>query len=289
MFGRTLAGVFATMLAAQVHAQTESAQNYPAGPIRLIVNSAPGGVTDAVGRVVGQGLNELWGRTVVVENRAGGKSVIAAHAVSRAAPDGLTLLATADVMFTTNPSLFPNLAYSIDDFAPVSLICRPTGVVAVNADLGVKTMDEYIALARAKPGVLNYGSPGIGTYSHLGVEELKFRTGAKIVHVPYRGGAPAIEGLLRGDVGALIINLSNIAPFEETGQIRILAAAGDKRSAARPRSSDSLGIRPQGLRGQRLVRDIRAGENPASDRRQASRRHQQGARRPEGAGILRQQ
>ena len=126
------------------------------------------------------------------------------------------------------------LNFSLAQFTPIAVVCRPVPVFAVRASLGVKTLKEFIALAKARPGTLNYGSQGVGTYGHLGMEDFKRRTGMDILHVPYRGGAPAIEGLVRGDVAALIINHSNIEPFVQSGDVVVLAAVGEQRSKMRP-------------------------------------------------------
>ncbi|MEW6454889.1 MAG: tripartite tricarboxylate transporter substrate binding protein [Pseudomonadota bacterium] len=209
-------------------------QEFPSRNIRLIVNVAAGGVTDALARLVGHGLNEKWGKPVVVENLVGGNSSIAAKAVASAKADGHTLLVTADAPFTATPFLAKNLNFSLSEFTPLAVICRPIPVFAVKASLGVKTLKEFIALAKARPGALGFSSQGVGTYGHLGMEDFKRRAGIDMLHVPYRGGAPALEGLLRGDVAALITNYSTVAPYERSGDVIIVAAAGDRRSNARP-------------------------------------------------------
>lgn len=213
---------------------TAYGQQFPSRNIRLIVNVAPGGITDALARLVGQGFNTKWGKPAIVENLVGGNSTMAANAVTRAKADGHTLFVTADAPFTATPFLVKNLSFSLADFTPIAPICRVVPVFAVKASLGVKTLQEFIALAKSRPGTFAYGSMGVGTFGHLGMEDFKQRTGIDMIHVPYRGGAPAIEGLLRGDVSALIINYANIAPFEQKGDVVFLAAAGDERSSARP-------------------------------------------------------
>jgi tripartite-type tricarboxylate transporter receptor subunit TctC len=213
---------------------TAYGQDFPSRNIRLIVNVAAGGVTDALARLVGHGFNERWGKPAVVENLVGGNSSMAATAVARAKGDGHTLFVTADAPFTATPFLVKNLNFSLADFTPIAPICRIVPMFAVKASLGVKTLQEFIALAKSRPGTLSYGSQGVGTFGHLGMEDFKQRTGIDMVHVPYRGGPPAIEGLIRGDTAALIINYANIAPFEQAGDVVFLAAAGDRRSDARP-------------------------------------------------------
>jgi tripartite-type tricarboxylate transporter receptor subunit TctC len=219
---------------ASLLATSSLAEDYPSANVRLIVNVAAGGVTDAVARVVGQGLHKKWGKPVIVENRVGGNFSIAAQAVARSPADGHTLLVTADAPFTTTPFMVKDLNFNIRDFTPIGVICRPVPVLAVRASLKIKTLDDFLALAKSRPGTLNYGSQGLGSYGHLGMEDFIQRAGIKMVHVPYRGGAPAIEGLVRGDVNALIINHSNIAAFEQSGDVTIIAAMGDRRIPLRP-------------------------------------------------------
>jgi len=210
------------------------AQHYPSGNIRFIVNVAAGGLTDTLARIVGQGLTDKWGKPVIVENRVGGNSTVAAQTVVRAPADGLTLFVTADAPFTATPSMVKNLNFSLADFTPIVAICRLVPILAVNASLGVKTFGEFVALAKASDRPLVYGSQGVGTFGHLGIEDLKRRAGIDLLHAPYRGGAPALEGLIRGDIAALINNYANLAPFEQSGQIRMIAAASERRTELRP-------------------------------------------------------
>jgi tripartite-type tricarboxylate transporter receptor subunit TctC len=201
-------------------------QQFPTGNVRLIVNVAAGGVTDTLARVMSYGLNEKWGKPVIVENLPGGNSTMAANAVLRAKPDGHTLFVAPDAPFTSSPLMVKNLSYSLDQFTPLAMACRLVPVLAVRASLGVKTLKDFIALAKKQPGTLSYGSQGAGTFGHLGMEDFRRRAGIDLVHVPYRGGAPAIEGLVRGDVAALIINYANIEPYVKNGNVVLLAAVG---------------------------------------------------------------
>jgi tripartite-type tricarboxylate transporter receptor subunit TctC len=139
-----------------------------------------------------------------------------------------------DSTFTANPHLFSKLGYEVGDFTPIIVLCRITPVLVVNPALPAGSVQELIALAKAKPGSLNYGSYGVGTYAHLSMEDFKQRTGTDIVHVPYRGAAPATTGLLAGDVSMLLLNLSSIEAHEKAGKAKILAAAGEKRALLRP-------------------------------------------------------
>jgi tripartite-type tricarboxylate transporter receptor subunit TctC len=210
-----------------------SAQTYPNGQVRLIVPTSPGGVTDTMARIVAQRLSESLGQTVIVDNRPGGNGSIGAVAVAHAPADGLTLLVTSDATITANPSLF-KLPYSAKDFTPITVLCRGTPMLVVNSSVPAHSVQELIALAKAKPGLLNYGSYGVGTYAHLSMEDFKKRTGTNIVHIPYRGATPAAQALLAGDVSMLLLNLSSIEAHEQTGKFRILASAGATRAEARP-------------------------------------------------------
>ncbi len=206
-----------------VFATAASAQNYPSGPVKLIVPIPAGGVTDVMARVIGQRLQEIWGKTVVVENRPGGNSGVGAQAVERAPADGLTLLVAPDATFSANPALFSKLIYDPDDFTPISVLCRGTPMLIVHPSLPVRTVPEFVAYAKANPGKLNYGSFGIGTYSHLSMEDLKQRTGMDLQHVPYRGAAPALNGFLGNEVSVMIINLSSVEEHAKGGEVRLVA------------------------------------------------------------------
>jgi tripartite-type tricarboxylate transporter receptor subunit TctC len=225
-------GLVAASLA--LFAATADAQTYPNGQVRLIVPTPAGGVTDTMARIVAQRLGETLNQTVIVDNRPGGNGGVGASAVERSPADGLTLLVTSDATITANPYLSSKLSYDAKAFTPIMVLCRGTPVLVVNAAVPVKSTQELIALAKSKPGTLNYGSYGIGTYAHLSMEDFKQRTGTDIVHIPFRGAAPAANALLGGDVNMLLLNLSSIADHEKTGKVRILAAAGAKRIGARP-------------------------------------------------------
>jgi tripartite-type tricarboxylate transporter receptor subunit TctC len=224
----------AVCVAIAVFTTTASAQNYPTGPVRLIVPIPAGGVTDVMARVVGQRLQEMWGQTVVVENRPGGNSGVGAQAVERSAADGLTLLVAPDSTFTANPALFSKLIYDPDGFTPISVLCRGTPMLIVHQSLPAKTVSELIAHAKANPSKLSYGSFGTGTYAHLSMEELKQRTGMEMQHVPYRGAAPALNGLLGNEVSVMLLNLSSVEEHARSGKVRLIAAATEKRVPALP-------------------------------------------------------
>ena len=215
-------------------ATAASAQNFPSGPVRLIVPLPAGGVTDLMARIVGKHLQEMWGQAVVVENRPGGNTGVGSRDVEQSPPDGLTLLVAPDSTFTANPALFSKLIYDPSDFTPISVLCRGTPMLMVNPSLPVKTVPELVAYDKANPGKLSYGSFGIGTYAHLSMEELKQRTGMDLQHVPYKGAAPGLTGLLGNEVQALLLNLSSVEQYTKSGQVRLIAAATEKRVPVLP-------------------------------------------------------
>ena len=226
--------IAATVLTTLALACVANAQTYPNGQVRLIVPTPAGGVTDTMARIVAQRLGETLNQTVIVDNRPGGNGGVGSQAVERSPADGLTLLVTSDATITANPYMSSKLSYNAKEFTPIVVLCRGTPVLVVNASVPAKSVQELIALTKSKPGTLNYGSYGIGTYAHLSMEDFKLRTGTDIVHIPFRGAAPAANALLAGDVNMLLLNLSSIEAHEKTGKVSILAAAGEKRIQARP-------------------------------------------------------
>src|SRR5215468_3801699 len=224
----------AVCIAVAAFAATASAQNYPGGPVKVIVPIPAGGVTDVMARVIGQRLQEMWGQTVVVENRPGGNSGVGAQAVERAPADGLTLLVAPDSTFTANPALFSKLIYDADGFTPIAVLCRGTPMLMVHPSLPVKSVPELIAYAKANPDKLSYGSFGVGTYAHLSMEDLKQRTRIGMQHVPYRGAAPGLNGLLGNEVSVMLLNLSSVEQHAKDGKVRLIAAATEKRVATLP-------------------------------------------------------
>lgn len=225
----SIAACIGTFVAGPVNAET-----YPKGAVKLIVPAPAGGVTDAMARIVADRLAEIWGQPVVVDNRAGGNTGVGTQAVSSSPPDGYTLLVAPDSTFTANPALFDKLIYDPKEFTPIVVLCRSSPVLVVNTLVKANDVTELIALAKAQPGKLLYGSVGFGTSSHLSMEDFKQRTGTDIVHIPYRGAAQGMNGLLAGDISMLLLNLSSIEPHENTGKVKILAAATEKRLGARP-------------------------------------------------------
>jgi tripartite-type tricarboxylate transporter receptor subunit TctC len=214
----------ALLAAAALAAPLACAQSdYPNHPIRMIVPFPPGGSVDPIARVVATKLGELLGQAIVVDNRAGGNTAIGAGMVAKAPADGYTLLFTAASTHVIH-TLQSSLPYdSIKDFAPVATASRSDYMMAVNASLPVKTLPELIAYAKANPGKLNYGSSGIGNSNHLAMELFNIRTGTKIIHVPYKGGGPALLDLTAGRVQMMLTNVPLLQPQVDAGALRALA------------------------------------------------------------------
>jgi tripartite-type tricarboxylate transporter receptor subunit TctC len=211
------------------------AQGYPSKNVRIVVPYPPGGSNDIIARILAQKLTERTGQTFFVENRPGASGNIGADFVARSDPDGYTLFLTAPPALTTNVSLYKKLPFDpAKDFAPVSLIATVPIVLAVNPSLGVKNVKELIALAKAKPGVINFGSSGNGSTNHLAGELLKRRAGIDIVHVPYKGAAPAMNDLVAGHIPMMFDNIPAILPQVRAKTINAIAVAGATRAKALP-------------------------------------------------------
>jgi tripartite-type tricarboxylate transporter receptor subunit TctC len=223
------------MLVAIGAAAARAQEQYPTRTVRIIVPSPPGGVTDILARVIGQALSQSWGQPVIVDNRPGADEMLGADAVAKAPADGYTLLVTSNTAITAAPHLHREMRYdAVKDFMPILMLGQVTPVMNVPAASPVKSVQELIALTKAKPGELNYGSFGNGSYVHVAMEEFKQRTGTQIQHIPYKGSAPAITALLRSEIAVLIVNLSNVAEHVKAGTVRTIAAAGAQRAAIRP-------------------------------------------------------
>ena len=223
-----LAGVLAGVLVNPVHAQ----QNYPARPIRVVVPYTPGGITDVVTRIVAQEVSKAVNQNVLVDNRPGANSILGVEIVSKATPDGYTL-ASVIAAHAANQSLYPKLPYdSIKSFAPVSLLVTAPLIVTATNNLAAKDAKELVALAKAKPGTLAFGSSGIGAAAHLTTELLMLTTGIKMNHIPYKGTAPATQDLVSGQIQILIDTPSSMMPHVRGGRIKALGMASEKRIAA---------------------------------------------------------
>jgi len=208
---------------------------FPERGIKIVVPFPAGGSNDVVARLLGTKLQELWGQPVVIDNRAGGGGNIGADAVARSPADGYTLLLTAPGPLAVNQSLYAQLPFNpAQDFTPVALIASVPIVLAVNPGVKATTVAELIALAKASPGKLNFGSSGLGSTNHLAGELLKARAGIDIVHVPYRGAAPAMNDLIAGQIPMMFDNMPAIRPQVQGGTIRAIAVAGAARSPLFP-------------------------------------------------------
>jgi len=210
------------------------AQAYPTRPVRFVVGFTPGGGVDINARLLASKLSELLGQQVIVDNRPGAVTNIANELVAKAAPDGYTLLVASPAV-AINAALYKNLPYdTLRDFVAVSIFSESPNILVVNSSSPAKSMSELIALARAKPGVLNYSSAGTGTTQHLAGELLKLRTGTNIVHVPYKGSAPSLTALIAGDVDLTFANVPAILQHVKSGRLRPLASTGTRRSELMP-------------------------------------------------------
>jgi tripartite-type tricarboxylate transporter receptor subunit TctC len=212
-----------------------NAADYPARPVRIVVPYPAGGSNDIVARIFAQKLAERHGTGFIVDNRAGASGNIGAKIVADSEPSGYTLLLTAPPPLTINNALYTDLRYdAATDFSPVALIASVPIVLTVSTALGVGTVQDLIAMARAKPGSINFGSAGIGSTGHLAGQLFKAKTGIDIVHVPYRGEAPAIIDLIAGSTQMMFNNLPSVLPQVQAETVKILAVAGATRARALP-------------------------------------------------------
>ena len=217
---------------------------YPNKPIKLVVGFAPGGAADYVARTVGDSLGRALGQTIVVENKAGAGSSIAADSVAKAAPDGYTLLIASPAAISVNPALNPKLGYSAKDLAPISKITSSPLVIATHPGTGITTVKELIARAKAAPGSLNYATSGNGSAPHLGAALFGQIAGVQMQHIPFRGGAPAIQSVVAGDTQLTFGTPPSVLPMVQAGRLKGLAVSSKDRSALVP---DLPGMAEAGL------------------------------------------
>ena len=212
-----------------------SAQGYPTHAVKLVVPFPPGGSLDNTGRLIAQRLTDLWGQSVVVENKPGAGGNIGADFVAKSAPDGYTILLGALSTHAVNPSLYKTMPYdAAKDFAPITLIAITPNVLVVNASAPVNNVKEFIAWTKASPGKLSFGSGSIGSGGHLAGELYKAETGTDAVHVPFKGGAPATQALLAGDTQFMFDNLANAMAQVKAGKLKALAVTTAQRSPLVP-------------------------------------------------------
>ena len=215
-------------------AGTASAQSYPSKPVRVVIPWPPGGSNDVVGRIVTQKVGENLGQQFIVDNRAGAAGSIGADVVAKAPPDGYTLMVHS-TSHVGNAHLYKKLPYdTLKDFTGVALLAAQPGALTIHPSLPVKTVKEFIALAKARPGTINYSSSGNGSAPHLSMELLVAMTGIKIVHVPYKGGAPQVTALVSGETQASLATVSTVLVHVQSGRLRALGVSSAKRSATMP-------------------------------------------------------
>jgi tripartite-type tricarboxylate transporter receptor subunit TctC len=213
-----------------------SAQTYPSKPIHIVVPFAPGGITDVLGRALGQRLSEAWGQQVVIENKpGGGTGQVGTEYVARSAPDGYTLLVTADATFVTAPHVYSKLPYDpINDFVPITGLGISPQALVVHPSLPVRTLGDLVDFAKKRPGELNYGTFGIGSSGHLNIVLLEGMTGTRFTPVHYRGAAPAITDLIGGHIQMIIVSIGLVAQPWQAGALKVLGFGSTARIAQYP-------------------------------------------------------
>jgi tripartite-type tricarboxylate transporter receptor subunit TctC len=232
MFKKSLALV--AILIALTTPLGASAADYPSRPVTIVVAFTPGGPSDVLSRIVGRRLQEILHQPFIIENRPGSGGNIAAEEVARAAPDGTTLLMGNNSILATNAALYRKLAYNPEDFIPISLIGTQANILVVNPNVPVKSMAELIALAKAQPGQLNFASSGFGAAAHLAGELFKTEAKINIVHVPYKGAAPALQDVMAGHVQMMFATAASVIGLIRSGKVRALAVTTPKRTALLP-------------------------------------------------------
>jgi tripartite-type tricarboxylate transporter receptor subunit TctC len=209
--------------------------SYPTKPITIVVPASPGGVTDALGRMLAQRFTETWGQQVIVENKPGANNQIAAEYVTKSAPDGYTLFIGPETTFVVNPSLYPKLPYDpVKGFTPISGLVTINHALIVNPDLPVKNVKELLALARQKPGEINYGTFGVGSSGHLNMELFQSLSGAKFQAVHYKGATPALTDVVAGHIQMMFISVGSAVPQWKADKVKFLAVGAAKRMALLP-------------------------------------------------------
>ena len=237
-------GLLVALATFSLHA---SAQDFPARNVRFIVPQAPGGATDVFARAVGQKLSDRWGRTVVVENRGGAGGTLGTDVVAKSPPDGHTMLVTYAGSQAINQSLYPKLSYdSVKDFQTVATLAVTPFLLIVNNNLPAKSLKEFIALARGRPGVMAYASSGNGSVNHLLGEMLKIDARISMLHIPYKGVAPAITDVIAGQVDAAFTSVPSVIQHVASGRVRAIAVTSARRVAI---ASDVPTIAESGFSG----------------------------------------
>jgi tripartite-type tricarboxylate transporter receptor subunit TctC len=242
----SLAVAIASLMAAPLVSAQTSAQSFPNKPIRFVVPFPPGGGNDILARALAPKMSEILGQQVVIDNRAGAGGNIGADFVAKSPPDGYTIVIASNQV-TMNPWIYSKLPFDIaKDFSPVAQIASVPMLLAINPEVPAKNLQEFIALAKAKPGSLNYSTPGLGTPQHIAFEVFNFDAGIKVTHVPYKGTSPSIVDLIGGQVQATFGTMASLEQHVKTGKVRPIAVSTPQRSPAMP---DIPTIDEAGLKG----------------------------------------
>ncbi len=229
-----MTGAAAAMAGATGCAVAQTAASFPTKPIRIVVPFAPGGPNDILARIIGQKWNEAWGHPAVIENRGGAGGTIGVEYGSKAPADGYTIIMGGMSNLAVAVGMYPKLGYDPHELTPITNVAIVPYVLAVNPRVPAQNLRELIAVAKSKKGLLSYGSSGTGAISHLAAELFKSMTGTDIVHVPYKGTAPAVTDVIAGQIDMMLADYAAVSPHANAGKLRLLAVAGAKRSAAAP-------------------------------------------------------
>ncbi len=242
--------LIAVIVTTALYVQTSCAQSYPNKPVRFIVPWPPGGTSDVLLRPITIKLTEAWGQQALLDNRGGASGIVGTELAARAAPDGYTLLMAGSPLYI-NPSLFKKLPYdSINDFAPITVLAVVPNVIAVHPSLPAKTVRDLIALAKRKPGQLNFTGSGNATPGHLAGELFKTMAGVDMLHVPYKGGAPGVVAAIAGEVSVIFTTTGGVVPQAQAGRLRIIAVTTRERIRELP---DTPTVSEAGLHGYEAV------------------------------------
>ena len=227
--------IVAVLLATGLFSQQAALAQYPTRPVHIVVPYPAGGAVDAFARVLTQQLSELWGQQVVVDNRPGASTMIGADQVAKSPPDGYTLLLTAELTLVIVPHLYEKIPYDpLRDFTPIVALVSATQALVANPSLPVKTVKDLVALAKAKPGQLTYGSFGNGSTGHLNIEVLQAMTGARFNHIPYNGAGPAMNDVIGGHIDFMLAALSIVKGNVQAGKLRMIGVGSNHRSSEFP-------------------------------------------------------
>jgi tripartite-type tricarboxylate transporter receptor subunit TctC len=232
---RVLATAAVCALTLASAASVDAAQTFPTKPIRVVNTVAAGGAAEVMGRIVVQKMSETWGQQIIIDSRPGAAGTIGVEIVAHAAPDGYTMLLGSSMTMVLAPLIRRSIPYNTErDFVPVGMFVISPFVLVAHPSVAAKNLNEFVALAKAKPGYFNYGSLGIGSTAHLGAEQLKMRAGIDLQHIAYKGGGPAAAALASGEVHVLFNSMGSALPFVKTGRLTLLATGGPKRSPLVP-------------------------------------------------------